>query len=55
MWRKKLLIVIKLHLYNETNNFFNAVKNSYFYYIIRDEDSTVEKTLALLEKHFNLI
>lgn len=43
------------YLHNTTNNFFNAVKNSDFYYIIRDENSTVEKTLALLEKHFELI
>lgn len=43
------------YLYDTTNSFFNAVKNSNFYYIIRDENSTVEKTLALLEKHFELI
>lgn len=43
------------YLYNGTNNFSNSVKSSDFFYIIRDENSTVEKTLSLLEKHFELI
>jgi len=37
-----------------TNRTLEFIYNSGFYYIKRDENSTVEKTLVLLEKHFNL-
>lgn len=46
-----------LHIYLkwETEKFLKEVYESDLYTIMRDENSTVENTLSLLEKHFRLI
>lgn len=50
---KALRNVNDLHVYG-TEKTLKSVYKSGLFYIKRDENSTIEKTLSLLEKHFNL-
>lgn len=46
---------LHMELYNGIKNQIDKIKDSGLYYITRDKNSTIEKTLSLLEKHFDLI